>query len=122
MRSVRTSRKGGEMKVYVAGPYSKGDTILNIGNAIRVAEQLSEAGYVPFIPHLTGFWHLVSPHPYEFWMKYDAEWLMDCDAVLRFPGESLGADREVEMARSANIPIFYSVEELCTHYPMNLQS
>lgn len=57
-------------------------------------------------------------------MKYDAEWLLACDAVLRIPGDSAGADREVEMAKSANIPVYYTVEELCekTHFPTSLQS
>lgn len=112
------------MKVYIAGPYTKDDTVFNIHTAVTVANHLSSLGFTPFVPHLTGFWHFLYPHSYEFWMKYDAEWLLACDTVLRIPGESTGADREVEMAKENDIPVFYSVEELCekTHYPTNSQS
>ena len=112
------------MKVYVAGPYTHGDTVNNIQAALTTAEHLAFMGFTPFVPHLTGFWHFLYPHEYEFWMKYDAEWLLACDAVLRIPGDSAGADREVEMAKSANIPVYYTVEELCekTHFPTSLQS
>lgn len=105
------------LKVYVAGPYTKGDTINNIQAALTVAEHLSFMGYVPFVPHLTGFWHFIYPHEYEFWMAYDAQWLFACDAVIRIPGDSAGADKEVEMAEIANIPVFYTVEELCVNMP-----
>jgi hypothetical protein len=109
-------------KVYVAGPYSRGDTINNIQAALTVAEHLWFMGYVPFVPHLTGFWHFLYPHRYEEWMEYDAQWLMTCDAVIRLPGDSEGADREVDMAKSANIPVFYTVEELCTSFQQSSPS
>ena len=41
----------------------------------------------------------------------DLEWVSCSDAVLRLPGESAGADREVQHAKSLNIPVYYSIEE-----------
>lgn len=35
-----------------------------------------------------------------------------CDAVLRLPGESPGADREVHYAISLGKPVYYGLEEL----------
>jgi len=35
-----------------------------------------------------------------------------CDAVLRIPGESQGADRDVEIARRRGLPLFYTVEDV----------
>lgn len=96
--------------IYVAGPYTKGDTILNIREGIRVADELVSLGYIPFIPHLSFAWHLVSPREYDFWVEQDNAWLLKCDAVLRIPGESIGADKEVELAMSIGLPVYDGME------------
>ena len=98
--------------VYVAGSYTQGDTILNVRNAILTAEELVEVGLVPYVPHLSAFWHFIAPHEYQFWLDYDLKWLEHCDILLRIPGESHGADREVEYAIERGIPVYYSIEEL----------
>ena len=100
------------MKVYIAAPYTKGDIGQNVKNVIDCADQLCQLGYTPYIPHLTHFWHIVSPKPVSFWYQYDLIWLDFCDALLRLPGESSGADKEVEYAKEHCIPVYYSVEEL----------
>jgi len=98
------------MKIYIAGPYTKGDLMTNIRRAIQVGENLANIGHIPFIPHLTAFWHMVTPHDdVDFWYAYDNEWLRVCDAVFRFSGESVGADKEVELARELGLPIYYSI-------------
>ena len=99
-------------RVYVAGPYSKGVRAENTGHAIEVGDIISYHGMIPFIPHLSHFWDLQCPHPYEFWIDQDNEWLKVCDAVYRFSGDSVGADREVKLAESLSIPVFYSLTEL----------
>jgi len=93
-------------KVYIAGPYSKGDVAQNVRRAIEVADILVTHGYTPYIPHLTHFWHMVCPRPYDFWLDYDNEWLKLCDAIYRIPGESSGADKEVKLATQLGIPVF----------------
>lgn len=98
--------------IYVAGPYTKGDPVLNTRAAIEVAETLAACGFVPFIPHLCHLWHLVAPHSIEFWYEWDMHWLSRCDALVRFPGESAGADREVVQAEAMGIPTFFSIEAL----------
>lgn len=100
------------MKIYIAGPYTKGDVGQNVRTAIMDGDYVSRLGHFPFIPHLTHFWHLVLPHEYQFWLDQDIEWLKICDAVLRLDGESAGADKEVELAKSLGKPIYYSVFEI----------
>jgi hypothetical protein len=99
-------------RVYVAGPYTKGDVAVNVRNAILAANELADRGFVPFIPHLFHFWHLVTPRPYEDWTRLDFEWLPFCDALLRLPGESSGADAEVVAASELGIPVFYRLDDL----------
>lgn len=101
-----------KLKVYVAGPYSFPCPTENTKTAIHVGEMLHEAGYVPFIPHLTHLWEQFHKHTYDEWLAYDAHWLRVCDAVLRIPGESKGADREVAEAESLRIPVVHSIDEL----------
>lgn len=97
------------MRVYISGPYTQGDTLLNIRDAILAAEEVRAAGHAPFVPHLTAFWHMLTPRPYEDWMQMDLEWVLGSEAVIRLPGESLGADREVAQAQLKGIPVYNGV-------------
>lgn len=94
-------------RVYVAGPYTKGDVAVNVREAVRVGDELLNAGFAPYVPHFTHFWHMLFPHPYEDWLDQDNQFLPCCDALLRIPGESGGADKEVELARTLGIPVFF---------------
>jgi hypothetical protein len=98
--------------VYVAGPITKGDQFLNVRNGILVGEALRALGFCPFVPHLSALWQMVWPVDYEGWMTLDFAWIERCDALLRMPGESPGADREVAHAKSLGIPVFHSDAEL----------
>jgi hypothetical protein len=93
--------------VYVAGPYSRGNPVRNTARAMEVWFRLLACGLCPFIPHLSLLLELINPLTYEQWMEYDFEVVRRCDALLRIPGESPGADREVEFARSLCIPVFF---------------
>lgn len=95
--------------VYIAGPLAAGNQADNVRVAIEAADKLRECNpsVIPFVPHLSWFWHFVSPHHgYRFWMSMDLAWLAKCDCLLRLPGESKGADMEVEFAQRNGIPVF----------------
>lgn len=85
--------------LYLAGPYTRPDPIINTHAALQVATILFERKlYVPHIPHLTLLWHMVTPRPIAFWYDLDEHHLMRCEAFVRLPGESTGADLEAEAA------------------------
>lgn len=98
--------------VYVAGPYSNGDVGGNVREALLMGDMLVVIGCEVFIPHLSHLWHMIRPHDYEFWMERDMAWLKKCDALLRLPGESLGADREVQAAVELGIPVYLNLGDL----------
>ena len=100
------------IRVYVASAYTKGDVAVNVRASIDAADELINEGFIPFCPLLTHFHHMIHPHDYETWMMLDLEWLSACNYLLRLPGESSGADYEVEYARSVGIPVFYTIEQL----------
>lgn len=99
-------------KVYIAGPYTKGDVAVNVRNAFEAADTLATAGFAPFVPHATHFWHMLFPRPYAYWIALDLEFLPACDLLLRLPGESAGADGEVAEAKRLGIPVYHSLLDL----------
>lgn len=103
-------------RIYIAGPYTKGDVAVNVRNAYEVANRLADLGFAPFVPHATHFWHMLFPRPYEFWLKLDNQFLPYCEALLRIPGTSAGADAEVLLAQDLSIPVFHEIEALVQHF------
>ena len=99
--------------VYIACPYTKGDVAENVANSMHAWDQLYDAGFIPFNPLFSHFQHLHRQRPYQDWTRYDNAWIPKCDAILRLPGESSGAEKEVSLAWSIGSPVFHSFAELC---------
>jgi nucleoside 2-deoxyribosyltransferase len=97
--------------VYVAGPISS-DPEGHARKAMEVGAALLDAGLNPFVPHLSVWWEKHNPQAYERWMAWDFAWLSRCDALLRLPGHSPGADREVAYATERGIPVFHSIADV----------
>lgn len=106
-------------RVYIAGPLTTGNTLVNIRSAICTATTLLKRGYAPYVPHLTALWEIASPEEfsYEDWMGLDFEFMGACDVVLRLPGDSHGSDREVALAMKMGIPVFMSLDTLIAAHP-----
>lgn len=100
------------MRIYIAGPISKGNRIENLRNAIEAADRVAKRGHFPFIPNLYDLWSLTHPeNDYEFWMTQDFCWLGQCHAIIRLPGDSAGADREVSEAYEKGLLVFHGLDE-----------
>lgn len=96
--------------VYVAGPITKGrPTVMhNVAAATEVFELLAARGVLCYCPQ----WSVLVAHAlpkldYEAWMRLDFELVRRCDALVRLPGESTGADREVALAHELRLPVFF---------------
>src|SRR5438132_12237427 len=100
------------LRVYVAGPISKGDRYMNIHNGIMAGRELVSRGYAPLIPHLTHFADPNDALTWEAWLQVDEAWLINAQAILRLPGESVGSDREVTFCQEHGIPVVHSIDEL----------
>ena len=100
-------------KVYVSGPLtSSGNVLENIEVAMAATRQLIAAGFALFCPHLTYHVDPAEEIPHSTWMEIELPWLRAADAVLRLPGESVGADIEVRHATAIGIPVFQSIDAL----------
>ena len=101
-------------RIYVAGPLSS-DPLVNTAYAIKAGQELIEAGFAPYVPHLTQYWEALyypGVNSWETWLEIDLPWVSKADAVLRLPGESPGADREVALAYGLDIPVFHDIQHL----------
>jgi hypothetical protein len=91
--------------VYIAGPYSS-DPVAGTREAVQWAEWVECRGGAALIPHLSIVWDLISHAEPARWYDRDLHLLARCDALLRFPGDSPGADDEETFAREHAIPVF----------------
>jgi nucleoside 2-deoxyribosyltransferase len=102
------------LRVYVAGPMlGSGNPYVNVSRGLDVAVILLERGLAPYMPQLTAVLEMTKGmQERETWMELDRAYLVVCDAVLRLPGVSPGADQECDWAREQGIPVFYSLDTL----------
>jgi hypothetical protein len=114
------------LMVLIAGPYRSGthDHPGRMAENLRLLEQyalpLYRAGHLPMIgewvalPIIREAGSVIVGDPvYQEHLYPVASRLLErCDAVLRIPGESTGADQDVEIARRRGLPIFYKVEDV----------
>lgn len=100
--------------VYVAGPISKGDVFKNLRMGIDTGAELRKLGFAPFVPHydFLAYMYRDDVWTYEEVLANDFDWIRRCDAILRLPGESAGAEREVAFANKINVPIYYNIADL----------
>ena len=107
--------------ILIAGPYrsgTNGDPALIARNLARLEEAsgpIFRLGHVPMIGEWVALPVLRTLEPAgEGDVMYETarRLLQHCDAVLRLPGESSGADKDVEIARGRGLPVYRSVDEI----------
>lgn len=112
--------------ILIAGPYQSGtdgDPARMAANLRRLEEAawpVFQRGHVPMIgewvalPVLSSMGADGPTDPRAADVLYPtAERLLEhCDAVLRLPGASQGADNDVAIARRRGIPVYTSVDEI----------
>ncbi len=124
---ITTTRPQARPLVYVAGPITAGDLAHNVNQGTLATMHLTAAGYAPLCPMWSVFSSFPAlPHsagcialgqasgnvPYEDVLDVDLNLIRQCAYLVRLPGDSPGADREVDFARKHGVPVYYGVEEL----------
>lgn len=119
------------MIILIAGPYRSGtgDDPQKMADNLRRLEQASwpifQAGHIPMIGEWVALpiWHTaggqtVGDALYDEILHPTAGRLIErCDAVLRLPGDSKGADNDVRLANARGIPVYTDVEEIPAYSP-----
>lgn len=97
---------------YIASPYTQGDPAANTAVQMDAAHRILDMGHVPVAPLLSHFLHIHRQRPYQDWLNMDLALIPRCDILLRLPGDSPGADKEVACAREHNLRIAMGWGEL----------
>ncbi len=114
------------MMILIAGPYRSGTgddsakMAANLKHLESAAWPIFQKGHVPMIGEWVALpiWSnaggkSVGDALYEEILHPTAHRLLQhCDAVLRLPGTSKGADNDVKLARERGIPVYFDVEEV----------
>lgn len=114
------------LMILIAGPYASGtdgDPALMRRNLDRLEEAawpLFQAGHIPMIGEWVALPVLSSagatgpsdPLAAEVMYPVAHRLLQRCDAVLRLPGESRGADQDVAIARERGLPVYTSLSDV----------
>jgi hypothetical protein len=99
--------------IYIAGPMALGSMADNIRQAWEAAEKLRDAGFSPIVPHDSFFNSITGKRrSHAEWLEIDKPMVLASAAVLRLPGESVGADQEVEWARENGKSVWFDVDAL----------
>ena len=114
------------MMILIAGPYRSGTDddptrmAANLHQLESAALPLFRAGHLPMIGEWVALPLLAragstrpGDAPYEEILYPVAHRLLaKCDAVLRLPGASKGADEDVRLAQQRGLPVYYGVEQV----------
>lgn len=98
--------------IYIASPYTLGDVAANVAVQKNAAHRILDLGHCPITPLLSHYLHIHRQRPYHDWLKMDLAIIPRVDFLLRLPGESSGADVEVDHARIHHIPVCFGWDEL----------
>lgn len=98
------------MIVYIASPYtSYAAKQAAVNMQIDAFAKLRDLGYEPIAPLLSHYIDQRHPASYERWLQWCLAMVGACDVVLRLPGDSDGADREVAEAQRLGKPVVYGI-------------
>ena len=113
------------MLILIAGPYKSGTggdpgaMAANLRKLEAAAWPVFEAGHVPMIgewvalPVLRSAGATVLDELADHVLYPTAQRLLQrCDAVLRLPGQSAGADLDVATAKELGLPVYHDVTEI----------
>ncbi|OUJ70442.1 DUF4406 domain-containing protein [Hymenobacter crusticola] len=114
------------MVILIAGPYRSGTNddparmAANLHRLETAALPLFRAGHLPLIGEWVALPLLAQAGssrpgdaPYnEILYPVAHRLLAQCDAVLRLPGSSQGADEDVRLAQERGLPVYYRLEDV----------
>lgn len=121
------------LMILIAGPYASGTDgdpdrmAANLARLEEAAWPVFRSGHVPMIGEWVALPVLASagasgpldPLAEQVMYPTAERLLQHCDAVLRLPGESRGADQDVAVAKSRGLPVYHRVEEVPGYVTMD---
>jgi hypothetical protein len=114
------------LMILIAGPYRSGTNdepdrlAANLTSLEAVSWPIFQAGHVPMIGEwvalpvmrAAGSTAIGDPIAEQILYPTADRLLHHCDAVLRLPGASQGADQDVRIATERGLPVYYRLEDV----------
>jgi hypothetical protein len=114
------------MFILIAGPYRSGTNddpekmAANLQRLEQASWPLFRAGHLPMIGEWVALpvWRSAGGKKLgdaiydQIFYPAAGRLLQMCDAVLRLPGESTGADNDVRLAQERGLPVYYRLEDV----------
>jgi len=99
-------------RVFVGGPWTKPDPLMNINTTLKLRTQLQDSGLIHTVCPMsdTFMWGIVCVSDYETQTKFCFHELATCDIAVFRRGESSGRDQEIEICNQLGIPFFWDDE------------
>ena len=113
-------------RIYVAGSYScagrcepLGVDLISMKKGIEASIKVLKFGMAPFCPWLDYLFVLMDRDqdlPEKWYYDYSCAFLLACDAMLllNYRNNSFGVDKELDLAKKHDIPVFWSFADLVT--------
>jgi hypothetical protein len=112
--------------ILIAGPVRSGTNNrpelieANLDNMAQVALSIYRKGHVPVVGEwlalpvakAAGSKEIGDPISEEYLYPVAHRLISRCDAILRMPGESRGADLDIEEGKKLGLTIYYSLEDI----------
>lgn len=112
--------------ILIAGPVRSGTNNrpelieANLDNMAQVALSIYRKGHVPVVGEwlalpvakAAGSNEIGDPISEEYLYPVAHRLISRCDAILRMPGESRGADLDIEEGKKLGLTIYYSLEDI----------
>ena len=110
--------------ILIAGPvrsgtHNRAELIdANLNNMAQVALRVYQKGHIPVVgewlalPKAAGSTEIGDAISEEYLYPVAHRVISRCDAILRMPGESRGADLDIEEGKKRGLSIYYSLEEI----------
>jgi hypothetical protein len=103
--------------IYVSGPYTASSENARVANTVVagfIGKELAETDHCVYVPH-TMTHPYVSYFDHDDFMELDKPFMNMAGAIFR-QGPSTGSDEELRWACAMDIPVMYSLAEVCPWY------
>ncbi len=111
------------MRIYVAHTYGRRwgltdeECERNAEKSIEWGRRLIKLGHNPYIPNLFHYVHKGWAHSPDEQLYFNlvSEWIQNCNALFVAelpPWENSGVHREIKIAESLDLPVYYSLKEI----------
>ncbi len=99
--------------IFLGTPYSSPSPGENIHETLKLSNVLMDLGCFVICPTIICHYQdLLCKRSYDYWLNYTMEGIYRCDAYFYRNGKSSGVEKEIQLTKSLDKPVFNDILEL----------